>query len=129
MSIILVTEFLTVNCGCGGVYALPKEFKERCKRERLDWTCPYCKGTWGYGYLKKRDRTEIERLTREKEHLAGRLESEKRAHKHTEYQRRGEKAAKTKLRRRAKGGACPCCNRTFVDLQRHMSSKHPEFGE
>lgn len=28
---------------------------------------------------------------------------------------------------RAQGGACPCCNRTFADMARHMKTKHPDF--
>lgn len=28
---------------------------------------------------------------------------------------------------RVKAGICPCCNRTFQDLARHMSGEHPSF--
>lgn len=40
-----------------------------------------------------------------------------------------EKAEKAvqRLKKRATGGACPCCNRTFVALSRHMKTKHPGF--
>ena len=34
----------------------------------------------------------------------------------------------TKMRNRVGNGVCPCCNRTFVNLQRHMASKHPEMA-
>lgn len=33
----------------------------------------------------------------------------------------------TKLKKRAAAGVCPCCNRTFQDLARHMSGQHPAF--
>lgn len=33
----------------------------------------------------------------------------------------------TRLKNRAAAGVCPCCNRTFVNLQRHMAGKHPTF--
>jgi hypothetical protein len=33
----------------------------------------------------------------------------------------------TKLRKRAAAGVCPCCNRTFLALQKHMAHKHPDF--
>lgn len=33
----------------------------------------------------------------------------------------------TKLKKRAGAGVCPCCNRTFLALQKHMSQKHPTF--
>lgn len=28
-------------------------------------------------------------------------------------------------KRRALAGVCPCCTRTFQNVQRHMKSKHP----
>jgi len=30
-----------------------------------------------------------------------------------------------RLKKRASAGVCPCCNRTFVQLARHMKTKHP----
>ncbi len=35
----------------------------------------------------------------------------------------------TKVKKRAANGVCPCCNRTFSDLARHMKAKHPDFAE
>jgi hypothetical protein len=35
----------------------------------------------------------------------------------------------TRIRNRVANGVCPCCNRTFADLHRHMASQHPEFVE
>lgn len=29
---------------------------------------------------------------------------------------------------RIKNGVCPCCNRSFENLQRHMKTKHPKWG-
>lgn len=39
--------------------------------------------------------------------------------------------ARGKLRaqsQRIKNGVCPCCKRSFVQLQRHMKTQHPGFG-
>lgn len=33
----------------------------------------------------------------------------------------------TKLKRRVSNGVCPCCNRSFADLHRHMTEKHPDY--
>lgn len=33
----------------------------------------------------------------------------------------------TRLKNRASAGVCPCCNRTFVQLARHMAAKHKGF--
>lgn len=37
------------------------------------------------------------------------------------------KGQATRLRNRAKAGVCPCCNRSFENLRRHMANKHPAF--
>jgi uncharacterized membrane protein len=29
---------------------------------------------------------------------------------------------------RAAAGVCPCCNRSFVNMQRHMATKHPDYN-
>lgn len=37
---------------------------------------------------------------------------------------------KAKLKRtevRVSHGVCPCCNRSFVNMQRHMKTKHPDY--
>ena len=39
-----------------------------------------------------------------------------------------DKAAKTRLKNRVGKGVCPCCNRSFANLKRHMASQHPEFA-
>ena len=34
----------------------------------------------------------------------------------------------TKLKKRIAHGVCPCCHRTFVNMQKHMETKHPEYA-
>lgn len=43
------------------------------------------------------------------------------------YRANGYKGFAARIAGRAKAGVCPCCNRSFVELARHMASKHPEF--
>lgn len=50
------------------------------------------------------------------------LEAERRAHAAT-------KGQLTKTRKRVAGGVCPCCNRSFVNLGRHMAGQHPDYAE
>jgi len=40
--------------------------------------------------------------------------------------RKGKQVAS--LKRRAKNGLCPCCRRHFMNVQRHISTKHPGFA-
>ena len=36
------------------------------------------------------------------------------------------KGTATRMKNRAKAGVCPCCNRTFLNLARHMKSQHTD---
>lgn len=68
---------------------------------------------------------EETKLRRERDRLkqdAGRLNDELAAQR-----KRAEDAERVnrKLKTRAAAGVCPCCNRTFLNMQRHMRSKHP----
>lgn len=47
----------------------------------------------------------------------------------SERRRRATVGQVTKLKRRAAAGVCPCCQRQFQDLRRHMGEKHPEFAK
>ncbi len=40
-----------------------------------------------------------------------------------------QKAVTTRIKNRVGNGVCPCCKRSFCNLQRHMSTKHPEFKD
>lgn len=78
--------------------------------------------------------TEADKLRRERDQLkqqAARLiEEASDARREADTERRRSAAARgqvTKLKKRAAAGVCPCCNRTFQDLARHMAGKHPEF--
>jgi hypothetical protein len=49
--------------------------------------------------------------------------------KAAERQAAAYKGQVTRIRNRVGNGVCPCCNRSFVNLQRHMSGRHPDFRE
>lgn len=74
--------------------------------------------------------SDADRLRRERERSA-RIQAEL---DQVAASRRGHKAAATRaraerdrLRARAAAGVCPCCNRQFQQLHRHMASQHPDF--
>lgn len=31
------------------------------------------------------------------------------------------------MKKRTANGVCPCCTRSFTNLQRHMKSQHPDY--
>lgn len=105
----------TIHCGqCGGIYALNDAYREQKQEEGGSWNCPYCKVGWGYS-----GNGENARLKRE---LAEERIRKERALAEANVLRIKE----AKLRKRVSRGVCPCCTRSFVNLQRHMKTKHPE---
>ncbi len=53
------------------------------------------------------------------------------AEKDAAHQRRKAAAARgqlTKTKKRIAKGICPCCNRSFVNLERHMTGQHPDYA-
>ena len=110
------TKLTELQCGsCGVFHAIPRKMYETCRDEGGFWHCPngHSRG-WSEGSIyRERDRLKQKVAEMDDEVSALRLAKE---------------AAEKKLitaRRRAVAGVCPCCTRTFTDVQRHMKSKHP----
>lgn len=63
------------------------------------------------------------------EELEAKLKYEKQAYTQMTDTMLDERNRANKLKRqlnRVHKGVCPCCNRSFVNLKRHMETKHPE---
>lgn len=81
---------------------------------------------------KLRDQLDEERRQRQQAEQAvareadWRREAEEKA-KHERNRANGYKGHATRITKRAKAGVCPCCNRTFQQLARHMQTQHPTF--
>lgn len=112
------TEKLVVtSCWCGINLAIPSNLYEYANRRKGHGVyCPL-----GHSFIFTN--TIEEQLAREKQrHEATRdlLAAEERSHSAT----RGNL---TKARKRAAAGVCPCCQRTFQNVARHVACKHPDF--
>lgn len=115
-------EFVVVNCGdtdrggCGMEFAMPRWFYDQTKRTGESWTCPAGHSrVWTVGVEDKlrAEKTRARHLedqlgaaTREAEHLRLRI---------------------LRDRQRYANGLCPCCDRSFTNVRRHMVSQHPDY--
>lgn len=131
-TVVNVTASLSVvNCGkCGGTYAIAGRHVSWCREHGGGWTCPYCKCSWGYF-----GDTEADRLKKQVEQERNRLASERAQHDQTKaalkYEQHRGSAARglvTRIKNRVSRGVCPCCNRTFANLARHMGTQHPGYA-
>jgi len=120
-----LTEFVDMVmeecCACGTPFMIPKRMKTALLNSKQTFYCP---NGHGQSYVGK---TEAEKL---KEKLAA-IEAEKeKREQELQDMWLDELSQRQKLEKQIKRvhkGVCPCCNRTFVNLQRHMATKHPEI--
>lgn len=121
----------TVECTCGIVFAIPQRL---LKKRRNDGECFYCPLGHSLVFNAGKSSAEVlrERLRLERDWHAGtqaRLDQERahsRAVRGVATRRKNELA---RVKKRVVNGVCPCCGRTFKQLARHMSAKHPDFDE
>lgn len=117
--------YTVIHCGhegCGVPFALNEEFIRQRRADHKTWYCPN-----GHRrcYPQKNETEEAKaRASMLERELANRdedLRAAKVAHAVT-------KGKLTKTRNRIAKGVCPCCNRSFVNLGKHMAGQHPEFA-
>lgn len=115
---------------CGVVFTIPASKYEFCRENGGYFHCPngHNQG-WSESRSKREQRNkEQEQIRRERD-----LAIQQQAQLNDEIADlnkalKSEKAKSKKAITRIKGGVCPCCNRHFASLERHMKTKHKELG-
>lgn len=105
---------------CGVDFAMPARLIKKRREDGLGFHCPN-----GHSLTFKDN--EHDKIRRERDQLKqdnARLVEDAQAARRSVV--KAEKETK-RLKRRAVGGACPCCNRSFQNMARHMKTKHPDF--
>jgi predicted nucleic acid-binding Zn-ribbon protein len=128
MTTVVLTLVAETCCNCGTVFGI-NEAQLRQLRQSGAWFC--CPN----GHQQHYTETEADRLRKQ---LAATEKSRDSARAYArsvqdqnDAERRAHAATKgqlTKTRKRVANGVCPCCNRSFADLGRHMAGKHPDYA-
>ena len=123
----LVTE----TCySCGALFAMHEDFMRARRKDHQGFYCPsgHCQSYTG--------ETDAERLKRElakkEAALAGWRESYASLSEQLTETKKSAAAIKgqlTKAKNRAAAGLCQECNRSFVNVARHMQTKHGAHNE
>ncbi len=116
-TVTMVTELC---CNCGVAFAMPSDLQEKFKNNSNKWF--YCPNGHQQHYTGKSDAQKLKDTQELLAQKQNQLDFEKRMRADTDLRL---KKATNKLDRVHKG-VCPCCNRNFKDLRRHMETKHPE---
>lgn len=115
--------YKTTECfTCGITIAMPSDLYNRRLKDGKYFYCPK-----GHSQYFIQGQTKEEQLQKQ---LKIAHDSNAFLRKQNEQERnrtRGQKAAKTRIKNRITNGVCPCCNRTFKQLARHMKNKHPDY--
>lgn len=118
-------ELVILSCWCGIAHAIPDDLRSYQLREQdagrnFSVYCPL-----GHQYVPKGP-SRLERERRSREAADARATALRDQLAAAERSKAAIKGQLTKARKRAVNGVCPCCSRTFVNVQRHMATKHPE---
>lgn len=126
----VTVQLVLVSCcvgTCGMIFGVPSAWRDARKSEHSTWCCPNGHHQYFPG------ETDEEKLRRKVAELQGNYnymrESRDRYRRDVETAERSlraQKAANTRLRRRVTNGVCPCCQRHFANVERHMKSQHPD---
>lgn len=123
---------VTLTCyRCQCEFQVPRELYRVRKIDHQSFWCPL-----GHEQHFPEGPTEAERLRQQLDAERARVEfwraAERRESTNRKAAERRAAAARgqvTKIKNRVAGGVCPCCSRSFVQLARHMATKHPDFTE
>lgn len=134
LTIEFTDRLVVMTCWCGVNHAVPqdlRDFQRRQFHDGRDVTSIYC--PLGHQH-QPAGKTKAERERERAEQAENCMVRERAAREQAQASERAQRAAATRARNernkdrtRVANGVCPCCNRTFKQLARHMKSKHPEF--
>lgn len=120
----LTAPYVTVTCCvCDTDFQVPDELYRVRRSDHLNFWCPL-----GHPLSYPRGLSETQRLRNELDAERARAEFWRVEEERRSRELSAAKGQVTRLKNRAKAGVCPCCNRSFVQLARHMAVKHPDFG-
>ncbi len=114
-------EMRDMQCAtCSIQFSMPQQLWQSCYDDGGFFSCPlgHSRG-WNKG-----NKAKQEERAKHEEKLAAQMRV---ATEQTARAMRAEKELK-RLKNRTHAGVCPCCERTFQQLARHIKTKHPELA-
>jgi len=123
---ITFTEELTVvTCWCGMTHAVPSALRDYQVRKHDDGidVDVYCPRGHSYAIAGK---SAVAKERERRQGLEAQLAAERDQHAAERRAHAATKATLTKGRKRADRGVCQHCQRSFVDVARHVRTKHPD---
>lgn len=131
MTTLTYSEQLTVlHCAaCSISFAMPDDFESRRRKDHVSFYCPAGHSNMFNGESEEQKlRKQLEREQAAKARLTANLDQARADADHERARANGYKGQATKMKNRIGKGVCPCCNRQFTNVERHMATQHPDFA-
>ena len=129
MNTVVSVEIVHMVCGqCGTHFGMDRSQYDLCQKRNEHFYCTR-------GHRRIFIETELDKLRAEKLRLESRLDyvkGEREAARKEVVAQKGRatrfKNDRDRIKLRIANGVCPCCNRHFVNVERHMATKHPHYS-
>ena len=121
----------TLTCGaCGIAFSVPSSWVDQKRRDHTDFYCPngHCR-VFRAKSLEEELRDQVARERQRADQIDAYRRTETREKELVQRRLAATQGVVTRVKRRIGNGVCPCCNRTFADLARHMKGKHPDYAK
>lgn len=115
-------------CNCHIPFGMTQEFYNACRRDSSKLF--YCPNGHNQHYTTGRIQELEKQLENErlyKKWAEDRATAANARATSIERSRRAIKGVLTRTTKRIAAGVCPCCNRSFGNLARHMKGQHPDY--
>lgn len=114
---------------CGITYGVPEDFNRKRSEDGETWYCPR-------GHRVHYGETDVQRLQKALDQSEHSRTWAQQRHRDECIKRRGverrlsaTQGVVTRTKNRIARGICLCCNKTFADLRKHMTHKHPDYAD
>lgn len=124
------TTLSTLDCGvCHVPFAIPSSYLAHLKETGESFWCPNGHKISYHEAENTRLKAQLDQAKADARWNRDRAERARADAEHQKARAAGYKGTLTKVKRRVGKGVCPCCNRSFVNLERHMAGQHPDYAD
>ncbi len=112
---------------CGIVFGVPSHWLASRREDKGQFFCPNGHGQAFVESTADVLRRERDRLRQQISQKDDEIEWQREQRAMADRRVIAAKGQITRLKKRAKAGVCPCCNRTFANMAAHMKTCHPDM--
>ncbi len=120
-TIAKIDMYIEHCCNCGMAFAMTREFQRRKINDKKSFYCPKGHSQYYVG------QTEEQKLKKQLDHERQLRHNAESKQFRAQDREKITRALHDHTKARVNKGLCPCCDRSFGDLRRHMKSKHKDY--